>query len=83
MQIALCCYFIYQELDEAMFSGLAIMVLAIPLNGIIASFTRKFQLEQMKNKDHRVKLMNEILSGIKVYKQVFKMTHQAAGGHYL
>ena len=68
LQISLCCYFIYQELGAAMFSGLALMILALPLNGIIAGFTRKFQLEQMKNKDQRVKLMNEILGGVKVLK---------------
>ncbi len=51
-----------------MFSGLALMVVAIPVNAGMASFTRKFQLEQMLNKDKRVKLMNEILSGVKVLK---------------
>ena len=29
---------------------------------------RKYQLEQMKAKDKRVKLMNEILGGVKVLK---------------
>ena len=51
-----------------MFAGLAVMILAIPLNGIVAGITRKFQIEQMKNKDERVKLMNEILNGVKVLK---------------
>jgi len=51
-----------------MFPGLAVMVVAIPLNAVVASFTRKFQLEQMINKDKRVKLMNEILGGVKVLK---------------
>eukprot|EP00095_Tigriopus_kingsejongensis_P003830 maker-scaffold2698_size13172-snap-gene-0.3 protein:Tk03830 transcript:maker-scaffold2698_size13172-snap-gene-0.3-mRNA-1 annotation:"multidrug resistance-associated protein 1 isoform x4" len=49
-------------------SGLAIMVIAIPFNAVIVSFTRKYQLEQMKNKDDRVKLMSEILGGVKVLK---------------
>lgn len=52
-----------------MFSGLALMILALPLNAVIAGFTRRFQLEQMKNKDERVKLMNEILGGVKVRKE--------------
>lgn len=68
LQIGLCCYFIYVELGDAMFAGLAVMILAIPLNGVVASITKKFQLEQMKNKDKRVKLMNEILGGVKVLK---------------
>ena len=45
------------------------MILAIPLNGIVAGITKKFQIEQMKNKDQRVKLMNEILGGVKVLKR--------------
>jgi ABC-type multidrug transport system fused ATPase/permease subunit len=58
----------YQELGASIFSGVAIMVLAIPTNIVIASISRKYQLEQMQNKDKRVKLMNEILSGVKVLK---------------
>ena len=41
LQICLCCYFIYTELQEAMFAGLAVMVLAIPLNAFIAGLTRR------------------------------------------
>ena len=33
----------------------------------MANATKKLQVKQMKNKDKRVKMMNEILSGIKVY----------------
>ena len=44
------------------------MILAIPLNGVAAGFSRRYQLAQMKSKDERVKLMNEILSGVKVLK---------------
>ena len=47
------------------------MIVAIPLNAIVATFTRKYQLEQMKNKDQRVKLMNEILGGVKVIVKMF------------
>ena len=49
-----------------MFSGLAVMILLIPVNGVLANATKKLQIKQMKNKDKRVKLMNEILGGIKV-----------------
>jgi hypothetical protein len=51
-----------------MFAGLAILILAIPLNVVVAALTRRLQLEQMKNKDQRIKLMNEILGGVKVLK---------------
>ena len=51
-----------------MFAGMAVVILSLPVTGIIASFARKLQLQQMKDKDKRIKLLNEILSGIKVIK---------------
>lgn len=42
-----------------MLAGLASMLLLIPVNGFIASKMKSLQLEQMKNKDERAKLMNE------------------------
>ena len=44
------------------------MVLMIPLNGVVASKMKRYQIAQMKDKDRRVKLMDEILNGIKVLK---------------
>lgn len=44
------------------------MVILIPVNGVIANKVKELQIRQMKNKDDRVKLMNEILGGIKVLK---------------
>lgn len=68
LQIGLSSYFMYQELGPAVFAGVAIMVLAIPINALVAGISRKYQLEQMQNKDKRVKLMNELLGGVKVLK---------------
>lgn len=51
-----------------MFAGLGVMILLIPINGVLANTTKKLQLKQMKYKDKRVKMMNEILSGMKVLK---------------
>jgi len=42
------------------------MIILIPVNGVIASRIKTYQIRQMKYKDERVKLMNEVLSGIKV-----------------
>jgi ATP-binding cassette, subfamily C (CFTR/MRP), member 1 len=52
----------------SVFAGLAVMIILIPVNGFIANRIKTLQIRQMKNKDQRVKLMNEILSGIKVLK---------------
>lgn len=50
----------------SVFAGVVVMVVLIPVNGFIASKTKTLQISQMKSKDQRVKLMNEILNGIKV-----------------
>ena len=44
------------------------MILMIPLNGVVATKMKKYQISQMKDKDKRCKLMDEILNGIKVLK---------------
>lgn len=54
------------DLGASVLAGLAVMIILIPVNGYIASKIRTLQMNQMKAKDDRVKLMNEILSGIKV-----------------
>ncbi|NWZ27832.1 MRP3 protein, partial [Asarcornis scutulata] len=68
LQIFLALYFLWQALGPSVLAGVAVMVLLIPLNSAIAIKTRAFQVEQMRYKDSRIKLMNEILGGIKVLK---------------
>ena len=47
-------------------TGFGIILVAIPLHSVIASLLQKLQVQQMREKDERVKLMNEVLNGIKV-----------------
>ncbi|XP_060645841.1 multidrug resistance-associated protein 1 isoform X12 [Drosophila nasuta] len=68
LQIGLALYFLWQELGPSVLAGLAVMIIMIPLNGFIASRIKTYQIQQMTYKDKRVKLMNEVLSGIKVLK---------------
>ena len=68
LQIALSLYFLYQQLGNAIWAGMAVIILAVPLNFVITIKMRGYQVSQMKNKDKRVKLMNELLGGIKVIK---------------
>ncbi len=66
LQIAIALYMLWGVLGPSVMSGFFVMILLIPLNGFIAAKSRQFQLRQMKEKDSRVKSMNEILAGIKV-----------------
>ena len=49
-------------------SGFAVMIVLIPLNAVVTKNVATLEVRQMKTKDERVKLMNEILSGMKVLK---------------
>lgn len=44
------------------------MIVLIPINAVLANKLKNLQIRQMKNKDDRIKLMNEVLGGIKVLK---------------
>lgn len=66
LQIALALYFLWGILGPSVLAGLAVMIVLIPVNGLIASRVKTLQIRQMKYKDERVKLMNEVLNGIKV-----------------
>lgn len=68
LQIVMALYFLWQYLGPSVLSGLAVMIILIPVNALLAGKVRNLQIKQMKNKDERVKLMNEVLSGIKVLK---------------
>ena len=66
LQIVLCLVFLWQILGPSVLAGLLVMILLIPVNGFIAVKAKALQVKQMKEKDNRVKMMNEILQGIKV-----------------
>ncbi|CAB1343381.1 unnamed protein product, partial [Coregonus sp. 'balchen'] len=68
LQIALAIVFLWIELGPAVLAGLAVMVLMVPINGLLATKSRTFQIENMKYKDKRMKIVNEMLNGIKILK---------------
>ncbi|XP_019116392.2 ATP-binding cassette sub-family C member 2 [Larimichthys crocea] len=68
LQIILSIVFLWLELGPSVLAGLAVMVLMAPINGLLATKARNIQIENMKFKDKRLKIMNEILNGIKILK---------------
>ncbi|XP_046475187.1 multidrug resistance-associated protein 1 isoform X1 [Neodiprion pinetum] len=68
LQIVLALYFLWDTLGASVLAGLAVMIILIPVNALIANKVKTLQIRQMKCKDERVKLMNEVLNGIKVLK---------------
>eukprot|EP00094_Tigriopus_californicus_P001437 TCALIF_01392-PA protein Name:"Similar to Abcc1 Multidrug resistance-associated protein 1 (Mus musculus)" AED:0.04 eAED:0.04 QI:0/0.8/0.33/0.83/1/1/6/0/1537 len=68
LQIGLSLYFLWGTLGASSLAGLAVMILLLPLNALIASRLKKLQISQMRSKDKRTKLMDEILNGVKILK---------------
>jgi len=68
LQIAITLYLIYREVGVATFVGVGYMVFIAPLNSVLFSYMSKIRLLKVAETDKRVKLMNEILAGIRVIK---------------
>ncbi|XP_048349117.1 multidrug resistance-associated protein 1-like isoform X1 [Sphaerodactylus townsendi] len=68
LQVILALYLLWQTLGPSVLAGVAVMLLLVPVNAVIALKTKTYQVAHMKSKDNRIKLMNEILNGIKVLK---------------
>ncbi|XP_052050863.1 ATP-binding cassette sub-family C member 3 isoform X2 [Apodemus sylvaticus] len=68
LQVILAIYFLWQILGPSVLAGVAVIILLIPLNGAVSVKMKTYQVQQMKFKDSRIKLMSEILNGIKVLK---------------
>ncbi|OWA50131.1 Canalicular multispecific organic anion transporter 2 [Hypsibius exemplaris] len=68
LQIAISLYFLWDVLGVAVFAGVAVLVLTMPLNWFLAKRNKTIQLGQMKYKDSRIGAITEVLNGIKVLK---------------
>ncbi|XP_062499702.1 multidrug resistance-associated protein 1-like [Corticium candelabrum] len=68
LQIILAVFFLWQTMGPSVLAGVGVMILLIPVNAVMAFITRKLQVKQMRLKDKRIKIINEVLSGIKVIK---------------
>lgn len=67
-QMTLAFVSLYQLIGWQMFVGVGVMVLSFPINAAIARLQTRMQKTQMKNKDARTRLMNEILNNIRSIK---------------
>ncbi|XP_074899136.1 ATP-binding cassette sub-family C member 10 isoform X2 [Buteo buteo] len=67
-QFAITLYLLYQQVGVAFLGGLALALLLVPINKVIANRIMMNNKEMLKHKDTRVKLMTEFLCGIRVIK---------------
>ncbi|XP_073087926.1 multidrug resistance-associated protein 1-like isoform X2 [Manis javanica] len=67
-QILMAIMLLWQELGPAVLAGVAVLAFVIPVNALVANRVKKLKKSQTKNKDKQIKLLNEILHGIKILK---------------
>ncbi|XP_061858598.1 multidrug resistance-associated protein 1 isoform X2 [Colius striatus] len=67
-QIIMAVIFLWTELGPSVLAGVALLLLVIPINALIAAKVKRLKKKQMKYSDQRVKLLSEILHGIKILK---------------
>lgn len=76
LQSCFSLYFLYDTMGHSMWSGIGVLLILIPLNGFVISKIHKHQAQQMRQKDERIKLLSEVLNGIKVYMYFFVKSFQ-------
>ncbi|XP_050807529.1 ATP-binding cassette sub-family C member 10 isoform X3 [Gopherus flavomarginatus] len=67
-QFAITLYLLYQQVGVAFLGGLALALMLVPVNKVIANRIMENNKEMLKHKDTRVKLMTEFLCGMRVIK---------------
>src|SRR4051794_35106385 len=67
-QIVLSQYLLWRVLGPSVLASLIFIVLLVPVQFYLSVITRRNQQAQMNHKDSRLRMMNEILNGIKVLK---------------
>ncbi|XP_051008844.1 ATP-binding cassette sub-family C member 10 [Acomys russatus] len=77
LQLAITLYLLYQQVGMAFLAGLVLALLLVPVNKVIATRIMASNQEMLQHKDARVKLMTELLNGIRVIK--FFQWEQALG----
>ena len=68
LQIILSVFMLWRYLGVSALIGVLTMVIFIPVNYVLAKKVKALQQAQLKFKDSRIKMMNELLAGIKVLK---------------
>ncbi|XP_066936141.1 ATP-binding cassette sub-family C member 10-like isoform X2 [Clytia hemisphaerica] len=67
-KVAVCLYLLYKQVGISFLAGVGVIVLLIPINKWISSKILKLSEKVMKQKDERVKIISEILHGIRIIK---------------
>ncbi|KAF9323699.1 hypothetical protein BGZ91_003419 [Linnemannia elongata] len=67
-ELCIALWLLYQQIGWSVFTGLATILIMIPVQGIIGKYFTKAKAGKLESMDGRIRIMNEILSGIKIVK---------------
>jgi ABC-type multidrug transport system fused ATPase/permease subunit len=68
LQLVISTYMLYKYLGIASFVGIASILLFLPTNAFIVKRSKNIRKEKYKIQDSRIKIMNELLNGIRIIK---------------
>ncbi|XP_068140076.1 probable multidrug resistance-associated protein lethal(2)03659 [Drosophila tropicalis] len=68
LELLLSSYFLFQQIGWSSFYGTAILLLYLPFQAYLSKLTSRLRLRTALQTDQRVRMMNEIISGIQVIK---------------
>ncbi len=68
MSIIISMVFLYFQLGISSFAGVLLMAVFIPVTSFLQNKCKAQQTNRLKQQDNRVKIINELLNGIKVVK---------------
>jgi ATP-binding cassette, subfamily C (CFTR/MRP), member 1 len=66
LQITITFILLYYKIGYSVLAGLLAMIIIVPINAFFTNKFNKTQLEKLDIKDKRIRIINEILNGIKV-----------------
>lgn len=68
LQVGACMYLIFLQVGVSTFVGLAYLACTLPISGFVFTVVYSLRAKKMVVTDARVKLMNEILNGVRILK---------------
>ena len=60
-------------IGPSLLAGVGVILLSIPINSVIAARSQRLQVNRMNEKDERMKLISEVLNGIKVQMRILNL----------
>ncbi|KAL5009766.1 hypothetical protein ScPMuIL_012071 [Solemya velum] len=68
LRVVLAFYFLFNTLGFSLLAGLAVLVALFPFQMVIMNRRYTLREEEMAEKDNRIKILSEVLNGIKILK---------------